>query len=55
MKNHNITDAVYVGDTQGDLDAAELAGMPFIYCAFGFGQVMADDRGNFSPLSHFLN
>ena len=39
MKDHNITSACYVGDTQGDLDAAELAGMPFIYCAFGFGQV----------------
>ena len=39
MKDHNITSACYVGDTQGDLDAAELAGMPFIYCAFGFGAV----------------
>ena len=39
MKDHNITSACYVGDTQGDLDAAELAGMPFVYCAFGFGQV----------------
>ena len=39
MKDHNITSACYVGDTQGDLDAAELAGMPFIYCAFGFGTV----------------
>ena len=39
MKDHNITSACYVGDTQGDLDAAELAGMPFVYCAFGFGTV----------------
>ena len=39
MRDHNITSACYVGDTQGDLDAAELAGMPFIYCTFGFGAV----------------
>ena len=39
MRDHNITSACYVGDTQGDLDAAELAGMPFIYCTFGFGTV----------------
>ena len=39
MAKNNITSACYVGDTQGDLDAAELAGMPFIYCTFGFGAV----------------
>ena len=39
MADHNITSACYVGDTQGDLDAAERAGMPFIYCTFGFGPV----------------
>ena len=39
MADHNITSACYIGDTQGDLDAAEHAGMPFIYCTFGFGQV----------------
>ena len=36
---HNITSACYIGDIQGDLEAAEYAGMPFIHCAFGFGQV----------------
>ena len=25
------------GDTQGDLEACRLAGIPFIFCAFGFG------------------
>lgn len=37
MKEHNITSACYIGDTQGDQDAAEQAGLPFIYCAYGFG------------------
>lgn len=39
MADHNITSACYVGDTQGDLDAAEHAGIPFVYCTFGFGAV----------------
>ena len=38
MERHAIDDAVYIGDTQGDLEACEKAGIPFIFCAFGFGQ-----------------
>ena len=37
MERNAITSAVYVGDTQGDLDAARHAGIPFIYAAYGFG------------------
>jgi phosphoglycolate phosphatase len=39
MKDHNITSACYVGDTRGDMEAADHAGIPFIYCTFGFGEV----------------
>ena len=39
MKAHDITSACYIGDTQGDADAAKLAGLPFVHCTFGFGQV----------------
>ena len=38
MKEHGITSACYIGDTQGDADAAKLANLPFVYCTFGFGQ-----------------
>lgn len=38
MKRNKITSAVYVGDTQGDLDAARHAGIPFVYAAYGFGK-----------------
>ncbi len=38
MAKNNITSACYVGDTLGDQEAADLAGIPFIYCTFGFGQ-----------------
>ena len=41
MKEHNIRSACYIGDTQGDATAAEFAGIPFVYCAYGFGNVDA--------------
>ena len=37
MERHGITDACYIGDTQGDCDAADNAGIPFIFAAYGFG------------------
>ena len=37
MQKHNITDACYIGDTQGDYEAAVHAQMPFVWCAYGFG------------------
>lgn len=39
MKKNQITDAVYVGDTQGDCDSAYYAGAKFIHAAYGFGEV----------------
>lgn len=39
MKDHNITSACYIGDTLGDMEASDLAGIPFVYCTFGFGTV----------------
>ena len=38
MERNGFKDVVYVGDTQGDLEACEVAGIPFVYCAYGFGQ-----------------
>ena len=37
MKKHNITDAAYIGDTQGDFEATVVADIPFIWAAYGFG------------------
>lgn len=31
--------AVYIGDTKGDREAAAMAGIPFIFAAYGFGTV----------------
>ena len=37
MNRHNITDGVYIGDTQGDMEASYMAGLPFVFCRYGFG------------------
>ena len=37
MERHQIQSAVYIGDTQGDLDACRKAGIPFLFCTYGFG------------------
>ncbi len=39
MKRNNITDAVYVGDTKGDCEAARMARIPFVFAKYGFGSV----------------
>ena len=49
MRRHQITDAVYIGDTQGDYEATLVAGIPFIWCAFGFG----DPEGYAAKLENF--
>lgn len=38
MKRNNYKDIVYVGDTQGDYEAARKAGVPFVFCKYGFGK-----------------
>ena len=43
MERHGISDAIYIGDTQGDLEASRRAGIPFLFCSFGFGSPEAYD------------
>ena len=38
MRRYHITDAAYIGDTQGDYEATLDAGIPFIFASYGFGQ-----------------
>lgn len=37
MERNGFKDIVYVGDTQGDYEATRIAGVPFVYCKYGFG------------------
>lgn len=39
IKRNNLLNPVYVGDTQGDNDAAKLANIPFVFASYGFGTV----------------
>lgn len=39
---NNLTNAVYVGDIQGDYEATCYAGFPFIHAAYGFGKINAE-------------
>lgn len=38
MERQDIKRCIYVGDTQGDADAAKEAGIPFVHAAYGFGR-----------------
>lgn len=38
MQQYDIQSAVYIGDTQGDLEACREAKIPFVFTSFGFGQ-----------------
>ena len=38
ISKHNIGSCIYIGDTQGDLEACREAGLPFVFCAYGLGQ-----------------
>lgn len=39
MERNHLTDAVYVGDIQGDYEASMEAGAKFIHAAYGFGRM----------------
>lgn len=39
IERNTLQHPIYVGDTQGDANAAKEAGIPFIYARYGFGEV----------------
>jgi phosphoglycolate phosphatase len=43
VKRNHCKNPVYVGDTKGDADASHKAGVPFVFAAYGFGNVAAQD------------
>lgn len=42
VERHRLKHPVYVGDTQGDYNAASSAGVPFLHAAYGFGTIDHD-------------
>ncbi len=43
VERNGLQHPAYVGDTQGDCDAARKAGIPFIHAAYGFGTASQSD------------
>ena len=43
MREHEISSCIYIGDTQGDLEACQEADIPFIFAAYGLGQAESWD------------
>lgn len=39
VERNKLDKVVYIGDTQGDCDASDYAGVPFIHAAYGFGEI----------------
>ena len=39
VERNQLTDAIYVGDIQGDYDATMEAGITFVHAAYGFGTI----------------
>ena len=39
VERNGLKRPLYIGDTQGDFDAAAKAGVPFLHAAYGFGQI----------------
>ncbi|MEW9502057.1 HAD family hydrolase [Jeotgalibacillus marinus] len=44
IERNNLSNPIYVGDTEGDLNASRYAGIPFVYAKYGFGQVSDYDE-----------
>lgn len=49
MERYHLSSSVYVGDTMGDFEATRQAAVPFVYAAYGFGEVPYPDYTIQSP------
>ncbi|TSD67467.1 HAD family hydrolase [Inquilinus sp. KBS0705] len=58
MDKHHLKNPVYVGDTAGDGEQSRLAGIPFVFVSYGFGETDDHDLkfDDFPSLTnYFLN
>ena len=49
-RDYHLSSPVYVGDTLGDYQACQKAGVPFIFASYGFGQADTPDYRIEKPL-----
>ncbi|HTD99150.1 MAG TPA: HAD family hydrolase [Mucilaginibacter sp.] len=56
IDRHNLKNPVYVGDTEGDGEQSRLAGIPFVFVSYGFGET--DDHDvkfdNFTDFTEYF-
>ena len=43
LERNGFGKSIFVGDTQGDCDAARFAGIPFVFASYGFGKADSPD------------
>lgn len=57
VERNNLKNPVYIGDTQGDANAAKAANVPFIYAEYGFGDVESFEEKieSFEDLLNIIN
>jgi phosphoglycolate phosphatase len=55
INDHNLQAPVYIGDTMGDYNAATKAGVPFVFAAYGFGEVNEDQVATIKEFSELKN
>jgi len=55
VNDHNLKAPVYVGDTMGDYSAAKSASVPFIFAAYGFGEVNEDQVATIQQFSELMD
>lgn len=53
IERNHLKDPVYVGDTNGDREAAREAGIPFVWASYGFGE-SGDWDGRIKKFSELL-
>ncbi len=56
MEKHNLKNPVYVGDTAGDGEQSRLAGIPFVFVSYGFGDTEEYDAkfDDFKSLTEYF-
>lgn len=54
IERNNIKNAIYVGDTISDKEAADYANIPFVYASYGFGNVEQYDY-KIDSISEIIN
>ncbi|MBK0378314.1 HAD family hydrolase [Mucilaginibacter segetis] len=56
MEKHGLKNPVYIGDTAGDAEQSRLAGVPFVFVSYGFGDTDNYDIkfDDFSSLTNYF-